>query len=79
MKFTVTSNNVENHASIFFFKNKIRNTLFKKNIFIMFTNCSIDQTDVQGMYDWKKTNQWQKEFLLMEDLQYVRVKNIFHL
>lgn len=30
MKFTVTSNNVENHASIFFFKNKIRNTLFKK-------------------------------------------------
>lgn len=59
MKFTVTSNNVENHASIFFFKNKIRNTLhvFKKNIFIMFTNCSIDQTDVQGMYDWKKTNQ----------------------
>lgn len=45
----------------------------------MFTNCSIDQTDVQGMYDWKKTNQWQKEFLLMEDLQYVRVKNIFHL
>lgn len=41
----------------FFFKNKIRNTLFKKNIFIMFTNCSIDQTDVQGMYDWKKTNQ----------------------
>lgn len=64
MKFTVTSNNVENHASIFFFKNKIRNTLFKKNIFIMFTNCSIDQTDVQGMYDWKKNKSVTKRVSL---------------
>lgn len=39
----------------------------------------MDQTDVQGMYDWKKKYQWQKEFFLMEDLQYVTVKNVFHL
>lgn len=42
MKFIVISNNVENYVSIFFFKNKIRNILFKKNIFIMFINCFID-------------------------------------